>query len=179
MPQHRRFRWNLIRDLLVFQVKLAADALRDLFLSPMALVAALIDLSRANQAKESLFYQLLRVGRRSDHWINLFGAAGAPQEDTTDSAKAESPQGQLQSLDHWVLQLEGLLKDQYERGGITASAKNLVDETLDRLRDKKAAAKQAPGQQDTESKVHSQPEDSKPFSDSHSDKLPEHKDQLD
>lgn len=175
MPQHRRFRWNLIRDLLVFQVKLAADALRDLFLSPMALVAALIDLSQANQAKDSLFYQLLRMGRRSDHWINLFGAAGAPQEDTAESAKAESPQGQLQSLDHWVLQLEGLLKDQYERGGITASAKNLVDETLDRLRDEKGAAKQPPSHPDTDSKAPPQTQDTKPITGLLSDKLAEQK----
>ena len=40
-------RWQLIRDLAVFQLKLVIDALRDVVLSPISLVGAVVDLVRS------------------------------------------------------------------------------------------------------------------------------------
>jgi hypothetical protein len=37
-------RWHLIRDVAVFQLKLGLDALRDLVLSPISLIAGIVDL---------------------------------------------------------------------------------------------------------------------------------------
>ncbi len=64
-------RWTLIRDAAVFQVKLLADALRDFLLSPVSLVLAVADLIRPGSGR---FYRLMHLGRRSDQWIDLFGA---------------------------------------------------------------------------------------------------------
>lgn len=61
-----------LRHLLLFQLKLAADALRDFLLSPLSVLAFLIDVIRKPPLKESLYLRLMLAGRRSDRFINLF-----------------------------------------------------------------------------------------------------------
>lgn len=68
----------LLRDLMRLQLKLALDALRDLVLSPVALAAAAIDALRGRRDRDALFYRLLRLGQRSEAWIDLWGAAREP-----------------------------------------------------------------------------------------------------
>ena len=70
-------RWSLIRDIAVLQVKLIVDGLRDFVLVPVSLGAGVISLVRAETRSESAFYELLRLGKKSERWINLFGAAEA------------------------------------------------------------------------------------------------------
>ncbi|MDH3647513.1 MAG: hypothetical protein OER80_12150 [Gammaproteobacteria bacterium] len=112
MPHHTG-RWQLIRDATVFQFKLLADGLRDLVFAPVSLVMAIIDLITGGDR----FYNLLSLGRRTDHWINLFGKYG----------------GRGRGIDEAVNKVESILADQYQKGGITASAKKTVDRALDRL----------------------------------------------
>lgn len=64
--------WEKTRELLLFQVKLFADAARDLLLSPVAFVCYLLDLSHDGPRKDSHFEKLMAFGRRTDHHINLF-----------------------------------------------------------------------------------------------------------
>ena len=116
-------RWILLRDLFVFQGKLILDGLRDLLLSPLSFVAASIDLLSGPRSRN--FYELLEMGRRSEHWINLFGAAN-PEKST------EGPR----SADDLVDQIEELVKRQYEKGGMTANAKSAIDKALDALQKK-------------------------------------------
>lgn len=61
-----------LRHLLVFQVKLAADALRDFVLSPLSVIAFVIDAVRKPRVEDSLYLRLMLVGRRTDRAINLF-----------------------------------------------------------------------------------------------------------
>ena len=68
-------RWVVIRDIGVLQVKLIVDGLRDLILVPVSLVLGVISLTRTGKETGSEFYELLRLGKRSERWINLFGAA--------------------------------------------------------------------------------------------------------
>ena len=77
-------RWTLIRDVAVLQVKLIVDGLRDFVLVPVSLVAGLISLFRAGDPAGNEFYRLLRIGRRSERWINLFGAADRAPGPATD-----------------------------------------------------------------------------------------------
>lgn len=70
----------LLGDLLRLQLKLALDALRDLVLSPVALAAAAVDGLTGRRDRDALFYRLLRLGRRSEAWIDLWGAAREPGE---------------------------------------------------------------------------------------------------
>ena len=66
-------RMQLIWQVLVFQVKLAADGLRDLILVPVSLLAALLGLLSSRDDPAKYYRQILNLGRRSEYWINLFG----------------------------------------------------------------------------------------------------------
>ena len=121
-------RWTLIRDVAVFQVKLIVDGLRDLILVPISLVAGMISLFKGGAEPGPEFYDLLRVGRRSERWINLFGAAshlhGA--EPLDDYFPADD-------IDEIVSRVESFVVDEYNKGGVTAQAKRRFDQALDRL----------------------------------------------
>lgn len=117
-------RWTLIRDVAVFQLKLVLDGLRDALLLPISLFVALLDLLGLGPRAGRQFYGLLEWGRRTEYWINLFGA--------TDHVRAlASPP--RPGVDALVDRLERLAVQEYERGGITASTKDAVDRALDQL----------------------------------------------
>jgi hypothetical protein len=121
-------RWELIRDILVLQVKLAVDALRDLILSPLSLVAGVLDLLTGGQQPGRLFYPLLAAARRTEQLINLFGEA-----DRAMPRPAASPATDPVSIDAFVARFERTVVEQYQRGGVTASAKAAIDRSLDAL----------------------------------------------
>jgi hypothetical protein len=74
-------RWVLLRDVAAFQFKLIIDGTRDVLLSPLSLIVALLGLATG---RRDWFYRLLVLGRRSDRWIDLFRAASriSPAPDT-------------------------------------------------------------------------------------------------
>ena len=132
-------RWQLIRDLVVFQLKLAVDAVRDVVLSPISLIAGVLDIVSRSERPHPRFYDVLLLGRRTERWINLFGEADRvePAQDLT--------RGQSGSLDAIVGQVEQLIVDQYEKGGVTAQAKDTIDRSLDTLtRERKRPQKTEP-----------------------------------
>ncbi|MDT8427152.1 MAG: hypothetical protein RQ757_00125 [Pseudomonadales bacterium] len=61
-----------LRSLLIFQLKLAADALRDLLMSPVSIIMFVLDVVLQPAHKDSHYQQLMAFGRKTDHWINLF-----------------------------------------------------------------------------------------------------------
>jgi hypothetical protein len=67
----------LIRDLLIFQLKLWMDGLKDLALSPLSLAAAAADILIGPGRRGPRLYRVMRVGERYDLWLNLFGAVKA------------------------------------------------------------------------------------------------------
>jgi hypothetical protein len=67
-------RWKFFRDVLVFQLKMLLDNVRDFALMPVSLVAALIDLIFKGKRHGSLFYQVLRWGAHSEKVINVYSA---------------------------------------------------------------------------------------------------------
>jgi len=71
-PGHRKV---IIRDLVIFQVKLAIDGLKDVVLLPASLVAALVDLIFPGKRPGRLFYLVMRVGEQFDHWLSLYRPA--------------------------------------------------------------------------------------------------------
>lgn len=119
-------RWILIRDMLVFQCKLVIDGFRDLVLLPVSLIAGLASLLRKGSGAE--FYDLLRLGRRSERWINLFGAlerkAGAVSDDGNSAVR---------DFDEIVSRVESFVLEEYRKGGVTAQAKQRLDDALESL----------------------------------------------
>lgn len=61
-----------LRHVVVFQVKLAADALRDFLMSPLSVLAFIVDAISKPRPEDSLYLRLMLLGRRSDRLINLF-----------------------------------------------------------------------------------------------------------
>lgn len=114
--------WVLVRDVLSFQVKLALDALRDLFLSPIAIMAAIFGAVFNPRDPGKYFYSLMRWGRRSDHFIGLFNAGLRPEE-----------RDEFTSVDDIVETLEEAVRNEEKRGGMTAEARAHMEEAIRRL----------------------------------------------
>lgn len=118
-------RWTLIRDILVLQVKLVVDGLRDVILVPISLLIGIISLVQAGDSSDSKFYELLRLGRRSERWINLFGAV----ERVYGPALADD-HFPAESMDEMVSRVESFVVEEYRQGGVTRQAKDQLDRAL-------------------------------------------------
>lgn len=121
-------RWTLIRDVVVFQVKLAFDALRDLLLVPISIGAGIVSLLKSGDGPGTEFYDLLRIGRRSERWINLFGAA----DNMPDSNMTSDP-FPGDDVDELVSKVESFVVAEYRKGGMTAQAKDQLDRAINTL----------------------------------------------
>ena len=71
----RGTRWRLVRDVVVFQIKLGMEALLDLTLIPVSLAAAGLDLVLGNWRRPRWFHAVLRFGERCEHRIDLWRVA--------------------------------------------------------------------------------------------------------
>jgi hypothetical protein len=118
-------RMTLIRDIAVLQVKLVVDGLRDFVLVPVSLVAGIMSLFDRDPTNGDPFYNLLRIGRRSERWINLFGAADRipPKEDEPDHFPDED-------IDALVGRVESFVVDEYRKGRVSRQAKEKLDRLL-------------------------------------------------
>ena len=122
-------RWTLIRDLFVFQAKLLVDGFRDLLLVPASLVAGVWSLVSGDRDRPGAqFYQLISLGKESELWIDLFKAyENAPEE------VRRQHELKVSNMDELVSRVEAFVVEEYERGGVTAQAKERIDKALDAL----------------------------------------------
>lgn len=121
---------TILRDAVVLQGKLLIDGLRDAILIPLSLLAALLSLIQRGQEHGKLFYDVVRLGRRSERWINLFAVADriAPhQSDTGGETGGET------GLDDYLAQVEARLAQELRRGEIKSSARRAVDALVARI----------------------------------------------
>jgi hypothetical protein len=97
-------RLTLVRETAVLQIKLLVDGLRDAILIPLSLVATVIGLLRGGPDCDREYRRVLKLGRRSERWINLFGherpLGGDPARGSMDSI---------------LEQVEGVVLEQYRR----------------------------------------------------------------
>ncbi len=73
----RPSRGVLVRDALIFMIKLWLDGLKDIALTVFAVGALLLDLVFRRGTDRFVFYKVVRAGERFDLWLNLYGAAEA------------------------------------------------------------------------------------------------------
>jgi hypothetical protein len=118
-------RWTLIRDIAVLQFKLIVDGLRDFVLIPASLIAGAISLFKSGPGYDNEFYELLRVGKKSEHWINLFGAVEHAPDLAED--RVRFPEDDIDAL---VTRVESFVVDEYRKGGVTKQAKDQLDQLL-------------------------------------------------
>ncbi len=121
-------RWTLFRDIAVLQFKLVVDGLRDLILVPISLVVGLISVAKADTGPDNEFYKLLRLGKKSERWINLFGAAGEVSQD--EKHRVKFPKDDIDTI---VGRVESLFVEEYRKGGITKQAKEGFESALSAL----------------------------------------------
>ncbi len=112
-------RGELIRNSVVFQLKLMADGFRDLVLLPVSLIATIIGLLRGGDQPDREFQQVIQVGRDSEQWINLFGNHEAPENSNAAA-----------SIDALFIKVEETLKQQYLAAGTSTRAQAEIDEAL-------------------------------------------------
>jgi hypothetical protein len=70
-----RTRWVILRDLMIFQIKLVMDGAKDIVLAPLSLGAVLLDLVLPAGRPGRRFYAVMRLGESFDRWLSLFSAA--------------------------------------------------------------------------------------------------------
>jgi hypothetical protein len=120
-PEPGRVR-GLLRDVLVFQLKLMVDALRDLVMSPIALAAAFLDLLLSRQQPPRFFLAMLRLGRRTEIWIDLW------------SSRFEGSGPQAQRIDDLLLRIEKTVRDPHSGARRARVLKRWAEMTLARQR---------------------------------------------
>ena len=105
-PGHSPSRSQLLRHLLVFQFKLAMDGIRDVLLSPISIFAALAGILSSHPDPARYFNQLLKMGHRSDKWINLFNT--------------HNDEGESATADDFVRKAESIVLTELEKGGVAS-----------------------------------------------------------
>jgi hypothetical protein len=120
-------RLELLRNSVVFQLKLMADGFRDLLLLPISLIASLVGLLRGGDDPEREFNEVIKLGRRTEQWIDLFGNHALP-DSTSPGA----------SMDSLFSKVEDTLKEQYKNSAISERARLEIDQALKTLQDKAA-----------------------------------------
>jgi hypothetical protein len=122
----RELRWRLLRDLGAFVLKVGLEAIRDLVLIPLALLAGLAGLVLSAADPARFFREMLRLGARFDDFLDLFGAAAREE--------GLAPPGAAR-VDDLVDGIEAVLREQHQKGGVTAAAKDAIDRALDAVAD--------------------------------------------
>ena len=112
-------RFTLIRETATLQLKLIADGFRDAILIPVSLIAALIGLLRGGEDCDREFRRVIKLGRRSERWINLFGHQRP--------LSAAHPAG---SMDKILNQVESVVMDQYKKGRSASETRAAVRQAL-------------------------------------------------
>ena len=137
--------WALIGRLITFQFKLAMDGLRDLLLSPVSIGFVLYGILVQREQPDKYFRRLMRFGRDSDHFINLFGEkqetlGPKPDIDEIDKemvlSSANVADSRTVTSDDYVKKLESLILSEYKKGGFITELKHGTDGILEKLQSK-------------------------------------------
>jgi len=109
----------LLREVAVFQGKLLIDALKDLVLSPLSLVAGFLDILKATPRRASRFGAIMKAGRDFERHLNLFG-----------NPRTSGPDDRGWTVDDLITGFESTLREQSAGGTAGATARSALDKTL-------------------------------------------------
>jgi hypothetical protein len=130
-PQTRSHaRWQFLRDVAVFELKLALNNLHNFFQIPLTLAVALVDLIFKHGEEGSRFYWLVEQGRLIDDHIDIYSIVD----------HRERGLNRDYTVDAVLKRLEGVIVREYEKGGTAASIKNAVDRAFDEMQSRTAPA---------------------------------------
>lgn len=139
MNENKLTRWLMVKKLAIFQIKLAFDAIRDLFLSPVSFICGLVDIIKGHDHQHSYFRQLMQVGHKTDQWLNLFGYSKAKNKNTINIFAKENEQEEIlpeTQVDKLFDKIETLVKQEHANGMISAAARAKFELYLDKISQK-------------------------------------------
>ena len=111
---------DMVRDAIVFQIKLLVDGIRDFVLIPVSLIATVLSLVHRGDRSGSEFYEVVAFGRRTEKMINLFSAA--------DRLRRETPEDGP-DLDTFVDDIEAYVRREAQ-GGRFEAARSRIERAL-------------------------------------------------
>ena len=79
---------SLVKSVALMQLKLLLGAVRDLVLSPVTLAAEALDLIRIKTHEPEYFRRTMKIGERTEDWIDLWSAAREPGEPSRENVDA-------------------------------------------------------------------------------------------
>ncbi len=115
--------WKFLRDVLVFQLKMLLDNVRDFALMPISLVAALLDVFFKGERYGALFYRVLKWGAHSEEVINVYSAIEHDRPVINPNY----------TVDAAIARLEGVLVRECAKGGTAASVKTAMDRAITQI----------------------------------------------
>jgi hypothetical protein len=121
-------RWKFIRDVLVFEGKLALNNIHNFVQIPLTLALAVFDLFVKGKEEGERFYKMVEMGRTIDDHIDIYSVI----------ADREKKLNENYTVDAVVSRLEQVIVREYQKGGTTASMKEAVDRALDTMQTKTA-----------------------------------------
>jgi hypothetical protein len=114
---------RLIRESATLQLKLVADGMRDAVLIPISIVATLAGLFRGGDEPDREYNRVIKLGRRSERWINLFGHQ--------QPLGRSHPAGSIDKLLHKV---EAVVVEQYDKARSSEEASDAISKVLQEIR---------------------------------------------
>ncbi|HEY4126065.1 MAG TPA: hypothetical protein VGM36_15690 [Rhizomicrobium sp.] len=116
-------RWRIVKDVGVLQLKLLIGNIHNFLMMPVCLFAGALDILFKNRRDEAWLYKTLAWARHFEERIGLY------------SALHEDPHNppEKYSIDALIARVEHAIKQDYEKGGTTASMKAAADKALDRV----------------------------------------------
>jgi hypothetical protein len=82
-----------VRDFLIFQLKLWLDGIHDAVVIVLSIGAIILDILSGKGRRPRLFYSVLRLSEKFDHWINLHGVLEQMDENAEDGLFGASKAG--------------------------------------------------------------------------------------
>src|ERR1044072_8054738 len=113
-------------NVVVFQLKMLLDNVRDLVLMPVSLAAALSDLILKGDREGARFYRVLPWGRQRERVIDVYSAIEHHPPDTFEI-------GRDYTVDGVIARLESVVAREVDKGGTAASIKSAMDRAIDQF----------------------------------------------
>jgi hypothetical protein len=127
-PHNADARWKFIRDVAVFELKLAINNVHNFLQIPVSFAIAVFDLMFTAKEKEegSRFYRFVEWGRTIDDHIDIYSVVD----------HRERSMNRDFTIDALVGKLEGVIVKEYEKGGTAANIKAALDKAIDQMQSK-------------------------------------------
>jgi len=122
-------RWRFLRDVAVFELKLALNNLHNFFQIPLTLAVAMFDLLVKGKEEGERFYKLVEMGRTIDDSIDIYSIV----------AHRERSLSKDYTVDAVIGRLEEVIVREYQKGGTAATVKQAVDKAIDEMQARTAA----------------------------------------